>query len=182
MLVQIQIVQPNSLKIQALNLRRLPDATSYAYDKSKFLTKSCGRLFTLEIVYTNRSFRDIVGIEIHRFDFAKKVWLKIKSAKDRAFFLSFNNKYNHGHRCVFSCPITEIEGNCVYFTLADDHKELYSYNIEERIISVSPPFLWYCHHGNPLRFGWCLISGNIIQYRIFASSFLSLMFFIRNTK
>ena len=141
MLVQIQIVQPNSLKIQALNLRRLPDATSYAYDKSKFLTKSCGRLFTLEIVYTNRSFRDIVGIEIHRFDFAKKVWLKIKSAKHRAFFLSFNNKYNHGHRCVFSCPITEIEGNCVYFTLADDHKELYSYNIEERIISVSPPFL-----------------------------------------
>ncbi len=143
MVVQIHVIQPDSIKIESkVFLPTDTRASHYSHVMSVFLVESCGELFSLDIYYTDSSRRAIAGIVIHRLDFAKMEFLKVKSAKDRAFFFSFNHKYLTFIGCIFSCPATQIEGNRVYFTLsAGGHKNLYSYNIEEGNISVSPPFL-----------------------------------------
>jgi hypothetical protein len=135
-IVKIHDFQPNSLKIEFLT--EVPENKLESFvNFNRYVIESCGELFTIQIVL-HVSFKHVVAIELHRFDFSEKVWLTVKSAKDRAFFVMA------GCRWGFSYPAysPEIEGNRVYFTLArDDHKNLYAYNIEDGDISVSSAFL-----------------------------------------
>uniref|UniRef100_A0A7N2M8R2 F-box domain-containing protein n=1 Tax=Quercus lobata TaxID=97700 RepID=A0A7N2M8R2_QUELO len=78
-----------------------------------YLMESCGKLFSIEVKHYNH--KHIVGIDIHRFDFSKE-------------------KQEHIRQ--------RLKGIVYIFTLANDgHKILYSYNIEDKEISVSSPFL-----------------------------------------
>ncbi|XVF03878.1 hypothetical protein REPUB_Repub05bG0031000 [Reevesia pubescens] len=76
----------------------------------------------------------ILDIEIFRLDSVTMEWSKVKSSKDRAFFLSTNGSY------AISCPTNKsgLEGGFVYFTRGTD-RILYSFNIENKSISVSLP-------------------------------------------
>lgn len=133
--------QDSSLEFRIEILTYLPMSRSrIIFSTEYYLMESCGNLFSIEAKHYNH--KHIVGIDIHRFDFSKKgeeVYSKVESAKDLAFFVSLEYGWAF---CYPTAYTPEIEGNRVYFTLANDgHKILYSYNIEDKEISVSSPFL-----------------------------------------
>lgn len=139
-LVKIHLSQrPNTLNIKFMDFT-VPNTPPYSfcsYYHNLYLVESCGQLFRIEIQH--KSFKYVVAIEVHGFDFSEQVFSKVEStAKDRAFFVNLEYGW------AFSYPAyrPEIDGGRVYFTLAHDgHKNLYSYNIEDKDISVSSPFL-----------------------------------------
>ncbi|GMY31273.1 f-box/kelch-repeat protein [Fagus crenata] len=99
--------------------------------------ESCGDLFTVEIQAKHESgiALQVIAIEIHRLSFSKKEWLKVETAKDRAFFLPMGAS----DQPISSPAINPDIANRVYFTLFDE-KNLYSYNIEEGTVSVFSSF------------------------------------------
>lgn len=127
-------------RIQILIYLPMSSRSENIFSAEYYLMESCGKLFSIEVKHYNH--KHIVGIDIHRIDFSKKmeeVCSKVESAKDLAFFVSLEYGWAF---CYPTAYTPEIEGNRVYFTLANDgHKILYSYNIEDKEISVSSPFL-----------------------------------------
>ncbi|XVF70664.1 hypothetical protein PTKIN_Ptkin11bG0180500 [Pterospermum kingtungense] len=72
---------------------------------------------------------------------------QMKNSKDRAFFFSMEASY------AISCPANEsgIEGGFVYYTSGTD-KILYSFNIEDRSISICPPSTNFSPRSTPFWF------------------------------
>ena len=138
-LVKIEIQRDSlrhSLKIESLNVY-LPSTTPFGAAKRIYLMESCGDLFTVEIQAKHESgiALQVIAIEIHRLSFSKKEWLKVETAKDRAFFLPISIFY----QAISSPAINPDIANRVYFTLFGE-KNLYSYNIEDGTVSVFSSF------------------------------------------
>uniref|UniRef100_A0A2N9F8U2 KIB1-4 beta-propeller domain-containing protein n=1 Tax=Fagus sylvatica TaxID=28930 RepID=A0A2N9F8U2_FAGSY len=136
-LVKIDIQWRDSFKIESLNVC-LPSTTPViGAAKRIYLMESCGDLFTVEIQAKHESgiALQVIAIEIHRLSFSKKEWLKVETAKDRAFFLPMGVS----DQAISSPAINPDIANRVYFTLFDE-KNLYSYNIEEGTVSVFSSF------------------------------------------
>ncbi|XVE80383.1 hypothetical protein DITRI_Ditri14bG0135400 [Diplodiscus trichospermus] len=89
-----------------------------------------------EITKGGINFDNVLDIEISSLDFTTMEWIQLKNPKNRAFFFSDNTPY------ALSCAANEsgIAGGFVYFTLGTD-KILYSFNIEDKSISVSLPWM-----------------------------------------
>ncbi|XVF03876.1 hypothetical protein REPUB_Repub05bG0030700 [Reevesia pubescens] len=131
-----------NLKLRPLKNCRLPRSFSPSNCGSRYLLDFCGQLCAIEVAWGGVDYQDIINFEASKLELSGKrmKWVKVESAKDQAFFLSDNY--------AFSCPVneSEIEGGCIYFS---QNKRLYSFNIEDKRISVSLPLENLLESENP---------------------------------
>ncbi|KAM7469332.1 hypothetical protein LguiA_007515 [Lonicera macranthoides] len=102
----------------------------------KVLVESYGKLYVVWKIYAEE-YRpyEIQDFEVLKLDFSRKVWERVKTLGNRAFFL--------GPRCCTICCSAStkesgkgIMGNTICFTIAGDIS-LYAYNLEDKSISAS---------------------------------------------
>ncbi|KAM7469325.1 hypothetical protein LguiA_007508 [Lonicera macranthoides] len=96
----------------------------------RVLVESCGKLYVVWTIYA-KEYRpyEIQDFEVLKLDFSRKVWERVKSLGNHAFFL--------GPGCCTICcsafakeSESGIMGNMIHFTMARD-RSLYAYNLEE---------------------------------------------------
>ncbi|WRX29320.1 hypothetical protein QQP08_021807 [Theobroma cacao] len=131
----IDQVKPKHIMFRSLNCM-LPSRFSHSNCLDWYLVESCGELCVLEVTWGGVNASQVLDIEISRLDFRTMEWSQVRSAKDRGFFFSKTAVY------AISCPVNEsgIEGGFVHFTVGTD-RCLYSFNIEDKSISVSLPWV-----------------------------------------
>ncbi|EOY12366.1 Uncharacterized protein TCM_030890 [Theobroma cacao] len=131
----IDQVKPKHMVLRSLNCM-ISNRSWYSYCEDRYLVESCGELCVIEVTWGGVNACQVLNIEISRLDFSTMEWSQVRSAKDRAFFISNFSVY------AISCPANEsgIEGGFVYYTVGTD-RCLYSFNIEDKSISVSLPWV-----------------------------------------
>ncbi|XVF70663.1 hypothetical protein PTKIN_Ptkin11bG0180400 [Pterospermum kingtungense] len=130
----IDQVNPKHIMLKSLNCKLPPLNSSSSVLSRKYLVESCGELCFIYITMGGLNSRQVLDIEIFSLDSITMEWSQMKSSKDRAFFFSMNAPY------AISCTANElgIEGGFVYYTSGRD-KILYSFNIDDRSISICLP-------------------------------------------
>lgn len=87
-------------------------------------------LFLIVDSFKNFQYKEIQSLYLFRLDFSTMTWGEVKNVKDRVFFL---NDLSQPQIC---CPAIESEdGN--YIHIIRDSCKLYSYNIEDKTMSLS---------------------------------------------
>ncbi|KAM7469405.1 hypothetical protein LguiA_007588 [Lonicera macranthoides] len=108
-------------------------------DKTKkILVESCGELYVVRLILWDEldplviQDLEVFKLEYSSTNFNLKVWERVESIGDRAFFLSSN--------CSASCSAKEkgIEGNTIYISMQKD-RSLYAFNLRDKSITISLP-------------------------------------------
>ncbi|XVF77460.1 hypothetical protein PTKIN_Ptkin14bG0045700 [Pterospermum kingtungense] len=121
----------NNLELRPLNCR-FPIISSHHRGSFTYLLDFWGQLCFVEISNGGVNDGEITDIDVLKLEFSgnRKRWVRVKSAEDRAFFIS--------HKYAFSCPVNEpeIKGGHVYLFL---DKRLCSINIKDKSFTASLP-------------------------------------------
>ncbi|XP_058777033.1 uncharacterized protein LOC131651384 [Vicia villosa] len=96
-----------------------------------WILESNHQIFKIEILQAHDR---IIAVSVYRFDSFRPVWIKVKSIKDRMFFVS---SLDSSFACQAINP--EIEGGRVYIAI-EDKDFVYIYNIEDESLMISQSF------------------------------------------
>ncbi|XP_058777030.1 uncharacterized protein LOC131651382 [Vicia villosa] len=96
-----------------------------------WMLESNNQIFRIQILQAHDR---IIAVSVYRFDSSQTMWKKVKSIKDRMFFVSSLDS-------SFSCqPINlKTEGGRIYIAL-NDNDFVYIYNIEDDSLMISRSF------------------------------------------
>ncbi|KAL5056745.1 hypothetical protein RYX36_028349 [Vicia faba] len=133
-LAQILIQQPNGHLRMNSTLFPMPTNLLFPLTYQKRIDRtleSNNQIFRIEILLAHDR---IIVVFLYRFDSSETMWKKVKSIKDRMFFISSLDS-------SFACQATnpEIEGGRIYIAL-DNKDFVYIYNIEDDSLMMSQSF------------------------------------------
>ncbi|XP_057431989.1 uncharacterized protein LOC130724714 [Lotus japonicus] len=128
-LVVIEKFEPHGLEINSTHVI-FPDPPA-SFGVILKLLESNNELFYIGI---SLDMDRIISIDVHRLDFSQMVWEKVKSIRDRVFFLS-------GIALPFTCQAInpETDGGLIYLTFSPKNF-LYIYNIEDNSLVMGQTF------------------------------------------
>ncbi|GLU14535.1 hypothetical protein SLE2022_310970 [Rubroshorea leprosula] len=128
-LVKIELGLPDFRLRPTLFEERIPSFGEDSIVSRSYMIESCGELFLIYLAKRASVDGPLPGISVEVFglDFSAIVWNKVESIKNRTFFVSV--------RSSFSCPVTSLPENHIYFTLPMDIS-LYSFNMDDKTVSV----------------------------------------------
>ncbi|WRX29319.1 hypothetical protein QQP08_021806 [Theobroma cacao] len=132
----IDQVKPEYFMFRSLNCMLPNRLSSYSDCLESYLVESYGELCLIEVTWGGVNVSQVLDIEISRLNFSTMEWSQVRSAKGRAFFLCRTAVY------AISCPTNDsgLEGGFVYIFTVGSDRCLYSFNIEDKSISVSLPW------------------------------------------
>lgn len=125
-------IQSFYLKVSLLGLQPFGSYESIV----SYMTGYSKELFTVVEGYRDFRGEKLQAIQLFKLNFSTLIWEEMKSSKDHVFLLIYGLPYTQ-----ISCPATTAQshpsGNFIHIIKCLDTFKLYSYNMEEKTISVS---------------------------------------------